>query len=249
MTIAEFDDPRLAAIYDTVNTHEPGEQPRFVLDLVARLGIDRATIVDIGCGTGLITRDLARRGHDVIGVDPSAEMIAVGRARPFGDQVRWIVGAVADVGAVDADLAIMTSHVAQFFVDDGAWDRALGAAHRALRPGGVLGFESRNPGDRAWERWTPAEVTAVVDPVAGPIDWWTEVHDVRDGVVRFANHYRFEATGEVLVSEAALRFRTRDELTSSLDRAGFDIERIDGDWSGGPADETSPEHVVVARRR
>jgi SAM-dependent methyltransferase len=248
MPIAEFDDPRLAAIYDTINTHEPDEQPRFVRRLADRLGPDRIAVVDIGCGTGLITRELARLGHDVVGVDRSAEMIAVARTRPFGDRVRWLVGDADVLGAPDADLAIMTSHVAQFFVDDDAWDDVLDAAHHALRPGGLLGFESRSPGARAWERWTPTHVTSAIDPIAGPIDTWTAVHEVRDGIVRYANHYRFAATGEELVSEARLRFRTLDELTSSLTRAGFELERVDGDWDGRPVDSSSPEHIVVARR-
>jgi SAM-dependent methyltransferase len=249
MPIAEFDDPRLAAIYDTINTHEPDEQPRFVRGLVDDLGSGRHTIVDVGCGTGLITLVLAALGHDVIGVDPSAEMVAVARSRPRAHRVRWIVGHVDSIPAVGADLAIMTSHVAQFFVDDDEWARAIGAIHAALRPGGRLGFESRNPGAREWERWTPVHVTAVADPVAGPIEWWTEVHDVHDGVVTFSNHYRLGATGEELTSNARLRFRTRAELARSLVDAGFEIERIDGHWDGRPADATSPEHIVVARRR
>lgn len=248
MPIAEFRDPRLTAIYETVNTHDPDEQPRFVRSLVDRLGDEPATIVDFGCGTGLITRALAGQGHRVIGVDPSAEMIAVGRTREFGERVRWIVGEVDAVGTPDADLAIMTSHVAQFFVSDEAWAGALAAVHRSLRPGGLLGFESRNPGAREWERWTPEHVTTVVDSIVGPIDWWADVHDVADGVVRCSIHYRFGATGDELVSHAALRFRTRDELTDSLERAGFTIERVDGWWDGRPADATAPEHIVVARR-
>lgn len=248
MPIAEFDDPRLAAIYDTVNTHEPDEQPRFVRNLVDELGPGAATIVDVGCGTGLITRALAALGHRVIGVDPSNEMIGVARARPFGDRVQLIIGGVDRIGTPDADLVIMTSHVAQFFVGDDEWEQALSAVHAALRDGGRLGFESRNPEARAWERWTADHVTSVVDAVAGPIDWWTEVHDVRNGIVRYANHYRFATTGDELVSETRLRFRTLDELTRSLTEAGFTIERVDGDWDGGPVHATAPEHIVVARR-
>ena len=169
------------------------------------------------------------------------------RDRPYGAQVRWIVGGTDALDVTGADLAIMTSHVAQFFVDDDEWARALEAIHRSLRVGGRLGFESRNPGGREWERWTPEHVTSVVDPVAGPIDTWTEVHDVRDDVVTFTNRYRF-ADGDELTSDARLRFRTCAELTASLQGAGFEVERIDGWWDGRPADATAPEHIVVARR-
>ena len=39
----------------------------------------------------------------------------------------------------------MTGHVAQFFLTDEHWRAALTALHAALRPGGRLAFESRNP--------------------------------------------------------------------------------------------------------
>ena len=52
--IAEFTDPRLVAVYDTINAYDAGTQPDFISRLAAEL---RATaIVDLGCGTGLITR-------------------------------------------------------------------------------------------------------------------------------------------------------------------------------------------------
>jgi hypothetical protein len=57
MRIAEFSDPRLVAIYDTVNAYSANSQPRFYSQLAAE--IDARSIVDLGCGTGLISCDLA----------------------------------------------------------------------------------------------------------------------------------------------------------------------------------------------
>jgi ubiquinone/menaquinone biosynthesis C-methylase UbiE len=69
-------------------------------------------------------------------------MLAVARSRPGHDQVRWIDGdATTAVPALVADLAIMTGHVAQVFLDDAAWMQALRAVHRVLAPGGRLAFE------------------------------------------------------------------------------------------------------------
>jgi 2-polyprenyl-3-methyl-5-hydroxy-6-metoxy-1,4-benzoquinol methylase len=49
-------------------------------------------IVDIGCGTGLLTCELAMRGYDVVGIDPWDAMLAVARSRPGGERVTWIDG-------------------------------------------------------------------------------------------------------------------------------------------------------------
>ena len=242
---AEFNDPRLVAIYDTVNPYRPETQPRFYRELAAELGA--TTIVDLGCGTGLITCELARRGHRMIGVEPSAAMIAIARARPCGDDTRWINGDASAVGTPDADLAIMTGHVAQFFITDDAWRATLGALHAALRAGGRLAFESRNPAARGWERWT-RDRQVVNHPTAGVIETWTEVQDVRDGIVSCTGHYAFTATGEELSSPMRLRFRTQVELTQSLAHAGFRVERMYGDWDRHPVAPTRPELIVVAAR-
>jgi SAM-dependent methyltransferase len=233
-TIAEFTDPRLVAIYDTMNRYAAGTQPDFYGQLAAELGA--VTIVDLGCGTGLITRELARQGYELIGVDPSPAMIDVARHRPDADRVRWIVGDALALGTPDADLAIMTGHVAQFFLTDVSWRSTLGALHAALRPGGRLAFESRNPEAREWEGWTPEARWSAIDPTAGRVETWVEVDDVQDGIVSCTNHYVFAATGEELLSPIKLRFRTEKELTRSLADAGFVVERVNGDWIAAPPD-------------
>jgi SAM-dependent methyltransferase len=75
----EFDDPRLASVYDTLNGYAPGTQPDFYLGLARDL--DAATVVEIGCGTGLITACFVRAGFDVIGLEPSGPMLQVARRR------------------------------------------------------------------------------------------------------------------------------------------------------------------------
>jgi SAM-dependent methyltransferase len=245
-TIAEFSDPRLVAIYDTVNPYAPNAQPGFYSRLAAE--VRAASIVDLGCGTGLITCELAGQGYRLTGVDPAPAMVEIARHRRYGDRVRWAVGDASRLGTPDADLAIMTGHVAQFFLTDESWHAALVALHGALRPGGRLAFESRNPGAREWESWTREAGWSADDPRAGRIDVWSEVLDVRDGIVSCAIHYAFVATGEELVSVAGLRFRTKEELTRSLGEAGFAVERLYGDWDRRPAGATTRELIVVAVR-
>lgn len=244
--IAEFDDPRLAAIYSTVNAYGPGEQPDFYAGVAT--AIDARTIVELGSGTGLITRDFAARGWSMIGVEPSAAMLDVARRSAHGDLVRWIHGGAESIGTPNADMAFLSGHVAQFFLSDEAWTAALRALHGALRPGGTLTFESRNPSDRAWEQWTPSNAVTVDDPVAGRVTTWSDAEPLRDGIVHYANHYRFHESGEELVSPAALRFRTEDELRDSLTEAGFAVETIFGDWDRRPPTSSTRELIFLAAR-
>lgn len=242
-TFSEFSDPRLVAIYDTVNSFAADTE--FYLQLASELSAE--SIVDIGCGTGLLTRELARRGHRMIGVDPSSAMLDVARHRPGGERVRWIEGDARRLWEIGADLAIMTGHVAQIIRDDEDWSATLAAIRKALRPGGRVAFESRNPLAGPWSEWNPqASRRTVEDAVAGPLEVWIQDPDLDGDLVRFENHYLFARSGEELVSNGELRFRSREELSRSLSDAGFSVESVSGDWDGSPSDAASPELIFVA---
>jgi SAM-dependent methyltransferase len=250
----EFYDPRLVAIYDTVNPI--AEYRKFYSDLATRLSAN--SIIDIGCGSGLLTCELAKFEHQMIGLEPSGAMIDLARVREHGERVKWINANAIDLGEFQADLAIMTGHVAQFFLDDDRWKAALAAIHRALKSGGRIAFECRNPLVQPWADdriaghidW-PSEKSrrTVNDPVAGQIDWWMHLLEINGDRVRYEIHYLFKNSGEDLVSTNELRFRSRAALEQSLVDAGFMIESVFGDWDGRRADEGTPEMIFVAVRK
>jgi len=241
---AEYTDPRLVALYDTVCPFSVDRA--YYLDLAAARHADR--VVDVGCGTGLLTCEFARRGHRTTGLDPSPTMLAVARARADGDRVRWIEGDATRLPPGEADLVVMTGHVAQVITDDEAWRISLEGVHRALRPGGAFAFESRDPGRQAWgggEDW--ASPRSFVDPVAGAFVVRQEVTAVVGDRVGFALHYEL-ADGRRLVSHNELRFRTEATLTDQLAAAGFAVESVHGDWESRPVGPGTPELVFLAAR-
>ena len=239
-----YTDPRLVALYDIENAR--GADTDFYVRLATDL--DARRILDLGCGTGLLTQELAIDGRQVVGVDPAPAMLAFARRQPGADRVRWIEGYSDALGTPEADLVLMTGNVAQVFLDDHEWNATLRAIHAALRPGGYLTFESRNPDDRAWERWNREATYERFDSPHGPMECWIELVGVGDGRVRFEGHNVFAATGEVVVASSELRFRSLAELTDSLTDTGFTVEHVYGDWDRGPVVGTSRVMVFVAHR-
>ncbi len=238
----DWADPRLTALYDTI------EGDRSDLDhyeaIIDELGA--RSVIDVGCGTGVLARRLVARGLEVIGVDPSSAMLGVAERQPGADSVRWIRGTATDLpSTTSADAAVMTGNVAQVFIEDDDWADTLVAIASALVPGGHLVFETRVPARRAWEGWTPDRTRQrVVHPeTGGEVELWCDVLDVAEPLVTFRYTYRF-ADGSTASATSTLRFRERSEIEISLEAAGFDpIEFRDA------PDRPGREWVVIARRR
>lgn len=248
------EDPRAVATYD-VECSGRWDHDHY-LAVAARLGARRVT--DIGCGTGVFAIDAAAAGHEVIGLEPARAMLDHARSKEGADAVTWIHG-YADLLPDDAaDLVVMEAHVAQYFISDEDWAEVLGHAHRHLSPGGHLTFESRNPAARSWEAWTPeATRTTYPHPDGGEFTSWVEIERVeqppgevggqpRGPVVTHRGHTVLADTR--LAYPETLRYRTRAELEESLAAGGFEVVEVLGDWDRSPATETSPEHIVLARR-
>ncbi|MEM7275342.1 MAG: class I SAM-dependent methyltransferase [Actinomycetota bacterium] len=243
------ENPLLAAVYDV--ECDGREDHDFYLSIAA--ATDARSVVDLGCGTGVFAVDLARRGPEVIGLDPAAAMLDIARRRDGSKTVRWILGEAADVLSGVADLAIMMGHVAQYFVSEQAWSAALSQLHRILSPGGSLAFEVRNPAIDWAGRWTREATTATLPhPDGGAFTSWVEVIEVVGSVHSYTMTHEGHTTlpdGRHLAAPETLRFRSADEIRDTLSEAGFGIEDSWGDWDRSPAGPTQPELIVLATRR
>lgn len=242
MADAIFEDPRLAAIYDALDP-DRSDLDAYVA-IVEEFGA--RSVLDLGCGTGVFVLMLAERGIQVIGLDPAGASLDVARAKPGAERVRWIHGdASALPSTLTVDAVTMTANVAQVFLTDADWLAALAAAHRTLRPGGRLIFESRDPARRAWEEWTEEKTrSSTLIPGVGRVTDWVQVTDVDGELVTFESPNIFESDGTVITSHSTLRFRSRESLEASLLAGGFTVD----DVRDAP-DRPGRELVFIARRR
>jgi SAM-dependent methyltransferase len=234
-------DPRLPVVYDAENLW--GIDDDFFLALVNR--VPRSRVLDMGCGTGRLTIAMAAAGHNVTGVDPNGTSLEAARAKPHADRVTWIEGTSACLGTAVFDAAVMTSHVAQIFLTDEEWDSVLADLKRALVPGGVLAFDTRDPRAAAWQHWNRADSHRLVAlPDGEEVQAWTEVTAVVDDVVTFSWHNVFP-DGSRLEGVSSLRFRSEALVRATLEDAGYRIDHVFGGWRGEPVG--SGEIIVLTR--
>jgi SAM-dependent methyltransferase len=240
MPDAIFDHPRLAAIYDAL------DPDRNDLDAYVAVAdeLRARSVLDVGCGTGTFALLLAGRGLEVTGVDPASASLDVARAKPGAESVRWIHGGAMQLPPLAVDLATMTGNVAQAIVEQSDWDATLGCIHAALRPGGHLVFETRDPAYEGWREWirdTSHSLDAIDD--VGIVENWSEPLDVSFPLVTFRWTFVFP-DGEKLISDSTLRFREREEVLSTLVAHGYVVD----DVRDAP-DRPGRELVFFAKRR
>lgn len=223
MADEEFGHPRLAAIHDSLHPDRS--------DLDPYLGIaqecNARRVLDVGCGTGTFALLLADRGIDVVGVDPARASVDVARAKHGSERVRWIRGDASALPPLQVDLATMTANVAQAVVDAQEWHKTLRGSYDALRPGGHLVFETRDPARRAWDAWNRESSFRVTEiPGAGAVESWVDLVEVDGPLVTFRWTFVFTADGDVLTSESTLRFREREEVEADLVARGFLLKDV-----------------------
>ncbi len=236
-----YDHPRLAALYDLLCGWSADRD--FYLSLTDG---EPKSILDLGCGTGLICDAYAARGHDVTGADPSSSMLDIARRKPHGDRIDWVECCSQDFRSDKRfDLIIMTGHAFQVLLDEATVLAAFAAMRDHLADRGRIVFESRNP-EIDWKtRWDGGVSEVVHDKLV--VRETRGVVSYGEGRIHFETSYHFP--GETLVSTSELLFLSRREIERYLQVSGLRTEAVYGDWSRGPFDEgTSEEMIFVVRR-
>ncbi|HEV2372538.1 MAG TPA: class I SAM-dependent methyltransferase [Streptosporangiaceae bacterium] len=123
----------VAELYDSTRSGYPGE---IVAAMVATSGVRAGSrVLEVGCGTGQLTRDLATYGFELTAIDLGAAMVGAARRHVPGQAVAFQVSSYEDFEAPDHTFDLVASATAFHWIDpEVAWAKAV----RLLVPGGWL---------------------------------------------------------------------------------------------------------------
>ena len=132
----------LARYYDRLNYNaDYARVADYIERVFALYGSEPGLVLDLACGTGALTVELARRGYDMIGLDISADMLGVASAKGSPD-ILWLNQDMCGFelyGTVDAVVCCYDS--LNYILDEGGLERCFGLVHNYLNPGGLFLFD------------------------------------------------------------------------------------------------------------
>ncbi len=201
-------------------------------------------MLDVGCGFGRHSIELARRGYRAVGIDPARAMIEAARAgaaeAAVSVEFRQVSGE-AFVAEEEFDAAMCLFTTLGQISEHGEDSRLVKQVHDALRPGGTFAVEvpQRDPSVKNLKS---------TDRFEGP-ERYTDVtrrFDAEDNSVTEI----FDVVSPQETRRYVLRYRlySREELAGLLQDAGFTAMVSYGDYEGTPLSPESPTILLIARK-
>ncbi len=239
---ALYNDDAFVQFYDLENGW--GDDTRYCAELASTAH----SILDLGCGTGLLATHLATGGkRRVVGVDHAAAMLRAARARPQSETVRWVEGDVRNLDLGQTfELVVMTGHAFQCLLLREDRAALFATIRKHLAPGGHFIFDSRNPAGREWLEWNETDVRRLQHSALGPVTAWnTASQNPATGLVHYDTYYRLQNSGKLLSTRCALAFPPREEIDDLLSAAGLRVKRWLGSWLGEDWTPNAPEIIPL----
>jgi ubiquinone/menaquinone biosynthesis C-methylase UbiE len=213
--------------------------------------------LELGSGTGRITLPLGRAGVRIVGIDRSAPMLARARQRfaraGLSRRIRLVRGDIRHLPFPVSTFATVLAPygVLQSLLRERDLVATLDAVHRVLRRGGTFGVDlvadlpaweeyRKRQSLRGWRRQGGTHVT-LVETVRQDRARRLTIFD-QEFIERHGRHRR--------TSRFALTFRTLSvpQMVRRLEKAGFGITALLGDYRGGPWDPRAEVWMILARK-
>ena len=213
---------------------------------------ENRTILDICCGTGIVTIPLAEAGFDICGIDISPEMLAHAKTKAthLDNTVFLLCNALDFALQKKFDLAAMTGNAFQAFLDEHEVLQVLLNINNHLNNDGYFVF-----GTRLLEGYDIS--------LDQNFEFWEEYKDASDNLVKFMGKKgRFDlkrnilywdmkrvySDGKEIHSAIEVKFLPYNDMLALIRRAGFELEEQYADWSMNPFDSKGANGVFKLKK-
>ncbi|MDQ3024407.1 MAG: class I SAM-dependent methyltransferase [bacterium] len=233
----------------------------FYLELASHLS---GPVLELGCGTGRVGIELARGGHQIVGLDLSAGMLDAYRAKldvesqAVRERVSVVQGDMAsfDLGRKFA-LIIVPFRAFQHLLDEQSQRECLTAVREHLADGGRFVFDAFNPSvtyianavqkGRAWsyDVVTPdGEGGTLMRSMYANPDPGKQMHELMLRYEQLDSNGRLVGTW---IEALPLRWLYRWEAQYLLELCGLEIDEAYGAYDKSPLDGNSKELIFVCK--
>lgn len=238
-----------ATVYDELMTDIPYDAYVDLLD-EATGGITGKRVLDIGCGTGLLSMKLAKLGAKVTGIDLSAEMLAVAerRAKALCLPVQFIEQPMQQLaGFTGIDLAVIAIDSLNYLAVQEDVQSTFQQIYASLAVGGALVFDVHST--------FKTDVIFMEGPFTFDDGRIAYIWETEEG----EQPHSVDSELAFFIQEANGLYRRFDEVHSQrtfavhdyvemLMKAGFSVERIFADWEDEPPHEESERIFFQVRK-
>ncbi|KGX93558.1 methyltransferase [Pontibacillus halophilus JSM 076056 = DSM 19796] len=237
---------RFAEVYDDLMSDAPYEEWVSITEgVLSRKEGSTKDVIDLGCGTGEITLQLAKKGFTMTGVDLSEAMLTIAqqKATKARQSIQWVAQDITAINLEEShDLAISYCDVVNYLGTSEQIQSFFARVYELLRPGGTFIFDSHSIS--YVDEFLVGETFGFVSDETSYI-WFCEEGEkphqvVHDLTFFLKENHHYTRVDEQHVQQTHPIESYRDWLV----RAGFSVEEIFGDFDyTREADETEQDRL------
>lgn len=214
---------------------------REVAFAIARLDPNPAPLLDLACGSGRHALRFAERGLTPVGLDYSAPLLELARARR--EEIRLVRGDMRSLSFPDGTFRSVVSFFTSFgyFLREADNVRVVTEIERVLSRGGKFLCDTFAR-DHVLARLVPEESRSTGEREYRIRRWWNQETS------RVEKEIEVRRGGSTETFRESVRAYTAQELGGMLTGAGLEMRACWGDFDGSPASPDSPRLIVLAEK-
>ena len=249
----------IASVYDNINSEiDYSAWADFIEESFKKyLPAKPELVLDLACGTGSMTLELHTRGYDMIGADMSEDMLSQAYEKAYDKEISGVLFLKQDMrcfelyGTVGAVVCCLDS--VNYLTADGDLDKCFACVHNYLDPDGLFIFDVNTPYKFQHIYGNQHYIFEDNDSYGNnAYCGWQNDYDPQTKLCNFyLSVFTEEENGSYTRSDEVQTERcyTKEELTSSLEKCGFELIGFFADYQFSNPEDNCERWYVIARAK